>query len=185
MLTDDGAPGLPITERRGTANLFMTPAPLEGWRRVQVTDRHTALGYVQVFQGFSDTHSPDASKIVLGQDNLNTHKPTSLYEAFPVEEARRRVGRFEWLYTPRQGSSPDMAESERSVLATQCLDRRIADNQTGTDEVTAWEANRDTKHVKADSQFTTAGARTKRMGLTPHHERLGPLAFNSPNLPLH
>jgi hypothetical protein len=83
-------------QRNGTANLFMMFAPLEGWRHVKVTDRHAAVDYAQVLKELSDTHFPDASKIVLVQDNLNTHKPASLYEAFPAAEARRLVERFEW-----------------------------------------------------------------------------------------
>ena len=85
--------------RNGTANLFMMFAPLEGWRHVKVTDRHTALDYAQVLKELSDTHFPNAKKIVLVQDNLNTHKPASLYEAFPPAEARRLVERFEWRCT--------------------------------------------------------------------------------------
>ena len=110
--------------RNGTANLFMMFAPLEGWRHVKVTDRHTALDYAQVLKELSDTHFPNAKKIVLVQDNLNTHKPASLYEAFPPAEARRLVERFEWHYTPKHGSWLDMAESELGVLSFQCLDRR-------------------------------------------------------------
>ena len=91
-------------ERNGTANLFMMFAPLEGWRHVEVTDRHTAVDYAQVLKDLSDTHFPKAKKIVLVQDNLNTHKPASLYEAFPAPEARRLVERFEWHYTPKHGS---------------------------------------------------------------------------------
>lgn len=90
-------------ERNGTANLFMMFAPLEDWRHVKVTDRHTAVDYAQVLKELSDTHFPDAKKIVLVQDNLNTHKPASLYEAFPAPEARRLVERFEWHYTPKHG----------------------------------------------------------------------------------
>ena len=105
-------------------------APLEGWRHVKVTERHTAVDYAQVLKELSDTYFPDASKIILVQDNLNTHKPASLYEAFPAAEARRLVERFEWHYTPKHGSWLDMAESELSVLSSQCLDRRIADKQT-------------------------------------------------------
>ena len=110
--------------RNGTANLFMMFAPLEGWRHVKVTDRHTAVDYAQVLKELSDTHFPGSAKIVLVQDNLNTHKPASLYEAFPSAEARRLVERFEWHYTPKHGSWLDMAESELSVLSSQCLDRR-------------------------------------------------------------
>ena len=115
--------------RNGTANLFMMFAPLEGWRHVKVTDRHTAVDYAQVLKELSDTHFPGSAKIVLVQDNLNTHKPASLYEAFPPAEARRLVERFEWHYTPKHGSWLDMAESELSVLSSQCLDRRIPDQQ--------------------------------------------------------
>ena len=87
----------PLTyERNGTANLFMMFAPLEGFRHVKVTDRHTALDYAQVLKELSDTHFPDAKKICLVQDNLNTHKPASLYEAFPAAVACRLVERFEW-----------------------------------------------------------------------------------------
>jgi len=154
-------------ERNGTANLFMLFAPLEGWRHVEVTDRHTAVDYPQVLKDLSDTHYPGVSKIVLVQDNLNTHKPASLYEAFPAAEARRLVERFEWHYTPKHGSWLDMAESELSVLTTQCLDRRIADKQTLIDEVAAWEDSRNSKHAKADWQFTAADARIKLKRLYP------------------
>ena len=114
-------------ERNGTANLFMMFAPLEGWRHVKVTDRHTAVDYAHVLKELSDTHLPDAKKIVLVQDNLNTHTPASLYEAFPADEARRLVERFEWHYTPKHGSWLNLAESELGVLSSQCLDRRMSD----------------------------------------------------------
>jgi len=153
--------------RNGTANLFMMFAPLEGWRHVKVTDRHTALDYAQVLKELSDTHFPDATKIVLVQDNLNIHKPASLYEAFPPEEARRLVERFEWHYTPKHGSWLDMAESELAVLSSQCLDRRIPDQQTLKDEVIAWKTERNAKHAKADWQFTAADARVKLKRLYP------------------
>ena len=154
-------------ERNGTANLFMMFAPLEGWRRVKVTDRHTALDYAQVLKELSDTHFPKAKKIILVQDNLNTHKPASLYEAFPASEARRLVERFEWHYTPKHGSWLDMAESELSVLSRQCLDRRIANKQTLIEEVAAWQDSRNEHHAKADWQFTTADARVKLKRLYP------------------
>ena len=154
-------------ERNGTANLFMMFAPLEGWRRVEVTDRHTGVDYAQILKGLSDTHFPKAKKIVLVQDNLNTHKPASLYEAFPAPEARRLVERFEWHYTPKHGSWLDMAESELSVLSGQCLDRRIPDKLTLAEQVAAWEDSRNKKHVKADWHFTTADARVKLKRLYP------------------
>ena len=153
--------------RNGTANLFMMFAPLEGWRHVKVTDRHTAVDYAQVLKELSDTHFPGSAKIVLVQDNLNTHKPASLYEAFPPAEARRLVERFEWHYTPKHGSWLDMAESELSVLSSQCLDRRIPDQRVLKDEVEAWEADRNRKHARADWQFTTADARVKLRRLYP------------------
>src|SRR4029077_8562945 len=157
-------------ERNCTANLFMMFAPLEGSRHVKVTDRHTALDYAQVLKELSDTHFPKAEKIVLVQDNLSTHKPASLYEAFPAPEARRLVERFEWHYTPKHGSSLNMAESELGVLASQCLDRRIADKQILAHEVTAWQDHRNKHHAKANWQFTTADARIKLKRLYPQFE---------------
>jgi hypothetical protein len=154
-------------ERNGTVNLFMLFAPLEGWRHVEVTDRHTALDYAQVLKDLSDRHFPNASKIVLMQDNLSTHKPASLYEAFPAAEAPRLVERFEWHYTPKHGSWLDMAESELSALSRQCLDRRIPDKQTLVEEVAAGEDARNKHHTKAHWQFTTADPRTKLKRLYP------------------
>jgi len=154
-------------QRNGTANLFMMFAPLEGWRHVEVTDRHTAVDYAQILKDLSDKHFPNVSQIVLVQDNLNTHKPASLYEAFPAPEARRLVERFEWHYTPKHGSWLDMAESELGVVSSQCLDRRIPDKQTLVEEVAAWEDDRNKNHAKADWQFTTADARIKLKRLYP------------------
>jgi hypothetical protein len=154
-------------ERNGTANLFMIFAPLEGWRHVEVTDRHTAVDYAHILKELSDTRFPAAKKIVLVQDNLNTHKPASLYEAFPAPEARRLVERFEWHYTPKHGSWLDLAESELSVLSGQCLDRRIPDKQTLVEEVAAWEVSRNQSHTNADWRFTTANARVKLKRLYP------------------
>ena len=157
-------------ERNGVANLFMVFAPLEGWRLVKVTDRHTAIDYAHMLRDLSDVHFPDAAKIALVQDNLNTHKPASLYEAFPAAEARRLVERFEWHYTPKHGSWLNMAESELAVLSTQCLDRRIPDKQTLVDEAAAWELRRNARHANANWQFTTADARIKLARLYPQFE---------------
>jgi hypothetical protein len=154
-------------KRNGTANLFMMFAPLEGWRDVKVTDQRAAVDYAQMLKELSDTHFPQASKIVLVQDNLSTHKPASLYQAFPAKEARRLVERFEWHYTPKHGSWLDMAESELSVLSCQCLARRIPDKDTLTKEVAAWKKVRNGKHAKADWQFTTVDARIKLKQLYP------------------
>ena len=154
-------------QRNGVANLFMMFAPLEGWRRVKVTDRHAAVDYAQALKDLSDTHFPGAEKIVLVQDNLSTHTTASLYAAFPAPEARRLAGRFEWHYTPKHGSWLDMAESELGVLSTQCLDRRIPDKTKLIAEVAAWQENRNKHHAKADWQFTTADARVKLKSLYP------------------
>jgi hypothetical protein len=154
-------------ERNGVANLFMLFAPLEGWRHVKVTDRHTAIDYAHVLKDLADVFFFDAPKILLMQDNLNTHKPASLYEAFPPQEARRLVERFEWHYTPKHGSWLDMAETELSVLSSQCLDRRIPDRRTLETEVAAWVAERNTNNAKADWQFTTDDARIKLKHLYP------------------
>jgi hypothetical protein len=132
-----------------------------------VTDRHTAVDFAHLLKDLSDTYFPKARKIQLVQDNLNTHKPASLYEAFPAPEARRLVERFDCHYTPSHGSWLNMAESELSVLSSQCLDRRVADQQTLTGEVAAWEADRNKSHAKADWQFTTADARVKLKRLYP------------------
>jgi DDE superfamily endonuclease len=157
-------------ERNGVANLFMMFAPLEGWRQVKVTDRHTAIDYAHVLRELSDVHFPGAAKIVLVQDNLNTHKPASLYEAFSAAEARRLVERFEWHYTPKHGSWLDMAESELGVLTSQCLDRRIDDQKTLARQVSAWQDYRNARHGKANWQFTTADARVKLKRLYPQFE---------------
>jgi hypothetical protein len=154
-------------ERNGTANLFMLFAPLEGWRHVKVTERRTAIDFAQVLKDLSDIHFAAAEKIVLVQDNLNTHAPASLYEAFPPQEARRLIERFEWHYTPKHGSWLDMAESELAVLSAQCLDRRIPDRATLEAEVTAWLQRRNANHAKANWRFTTADARIKLKSLYP------------------
>ena len=154
-------------ERNGTANLFMLFAPLEGWRHVEVTDRHTAVDYAHVLKDLADRRFPHAKTIVLVQNNLNIHSKASLYEAFPVAEARRLVERFEWHYTPKHGSWLDLAESELGVLSAQCLDRRIPDKQTLIEEIAAWEHDRNANHTKADWQFTTQSARVKLKYLYP------------------
>jgi len=154
-------------ERNGTANLFMLFAPLEGWRHVKVTGRHTAIDYAHVLKDLADIHFPDADKIVLVQDNLNTHCPASLYRAFPPHEARRLVERFEWHFTPKHGSWLDMAETELSVLSRQCLNRRIADKTLLETEASAWQADRNKNNANADWHFSTCDARIKLKHLYP------------------
>jgi hypothetical protein len=166
------APGQPARfdyeyERNGTANLFMMFAPLEGWRQVKVTGRRTAVDYAQALRDIADIHFPHAEPIILVQDNLNTHNKASLYEAFPPEEACRIARRFEWHYSPKHGSWLNLAESELSVLASQCLSRRIPDTYALIDEVGAWQDDRNNKCTSADWQFTTSDARLKLKHLYP------------------
>ena len=166
------APGLPARhddeyKRNGTANLFMLFAPLEGWRHVEPTERRAAIDYAQVLKQLSDVQFARADTIVLVQDNLNTHAPSSLYEAFPPAEARRIAERFEWHYTPKHGSWLNMAEAELSILARQCLDRQIPDLATLEQQVSAWLLQRNKLHAKADWRFTTQDARIKLKNLYP------------------
>jgi len=166
------APGQPARvdyeyERQGTANLFMVFEPLAGQRQVKVTERRTAIDFAHVIQELVDVHYPQAEKIVLVMDNLNTHTPVSLYEAFAPAEARRLMERLEIHYTPKHGSWLNMAETELSVLATQCLDRRIPDQTTLTQEVAAWERQRNTAKCRVDWRFTTHDARIKLKRLYP------------------
>jgi hypothetical protein len=166
------APGRPARcdyeyKRNGTASLFMLFAPLEGWRHVSVSAHRGAIDYAHVLKQLSDVHFPRARSIVLVQDNLNTHTPASLYRAFPPEEARRIADRFEWHYTPKHGSWLNMAEAELSVLARQCLDRRIPDIVTLELHVAAWLQRRNKHNVKADWRFKTEDARIKLKNLYP------------------
>ena len=142
-------------------------APLEGWRHVEVTDRHAAADYAAVLKDLADIHFADAKTIVLVQDNLSVHGKASLYATFPAEEARRLVERFEWHFTPKHGSWLNLAESELGVLASQCLDRRIPDQPTLIEEAAAWQADRNKRHAKADWHFTTNDARVKLKHLYP------------------
>ena len=165
-------PGSPAKEdseyaRHGTANLFVAFEPLAGRRVVEVTQRRTAVDFARFLKRLLDEVYPDAPRVVLVTDNLNTHAPGSLYEAFDPAEARRRAERIEWHYTPKHGSWLNLAEVELSVLARQCLDRRIPDRETLAGEVAAWEAKRNAAGVTANWQFTTADARIKLKKLYP------------------
>ena len=153
--------------RHGTANLFLAFEPLAGRRLVEVTERRTAVDFARFLKRLLDESYPDAAKVVLVTDNLNTHCVGSLYEAFAPEEARRLAERIEWHFTPKHGSWLNMAEVELGVLSRQCLDRRIPDRATLTAEVAAWQAERNAAGVKADWQFTTADARTRLRRLYP------------------
>ena len=154
-------------ERKGTANLFMAFEPLAGRRLVEVTERRAATDFARFLKRLLDESYPDAAKVVLVTDNLNTHCVGSLYEAFAPEEARRLAERIEWHFTPKHGSWRNVAEVELSVLSRQCLDRRIPDRESLAAEVAAWQAERNAAGAKADWQFTTADARTKLRRLYP------------------
>jgi hypothetical protein len=154
-------------ERCGTANLFMIFEPLAGRRHVKVTERRTSADFAQVLRELSDLHYPQAKKIVLVMDNLNTHKLSVLYQVFAPEEARRIGQRFEVHYTPKHASWLNMAECELSVLSRQCLDRRIDSFPQLAAEVAAWEQERNNQQVRVDWRFTTADARIKLKRLYP------------------
>ena len=153
--------------RNGTANLFMISEPLLGWRAVRVTERRTAKDFAEVVRWLVEEVHPEAEKIVLVMDNLNTHKLASLYEAFPPERARRIADRLEIHHTPKHGSWLNMAEIELSVLSRQCLDRRIESMAAMRNEVAAWEEARNEEQVEVRWQFTTAEARIKLHRLYP------------------
>jgi transposase len=157
-------------ERDGVANLFMAFDPLGGRRLVEVTDRRTAVDFARFLKRLVDEVYPTAAKVVLVTDNLNTHTTGSLYAAFEPAEARRLAERIEWHYTPKHGSWLNMAEIELSVLARQCLARRIPDRETLAREVAAWQANRNAAGAKANWQFTTADARIMLKRLYPTTE---------------
>jgi hypothetical protein len=154
-------------ERNGVSNLFMIFAPLEGWRHVQVTDRRTHVDFAHCLKDLVDVYLPEAEKIVLMSDNLNTHKPAALYEAFSPQEARRIIEKIAWHHTPKHGSWLNMAEIELSVLQRQCLNRRIPDQETLTRAVAAWEHQRNHTAVKVNWRFTTKDARIKLKKLYP------------------
>jgi len=153
--------------RKGVANLFMMFEPLAGQRDVEVTERRTQKDYAERLRKLSDETYPDAEVIVLVQDNLNTHSPASLYEAFPPAEAQRLTARFEWHYTPKHGSWLDIAEIELGILSRQCLSQRIDSMADLRRQVEAWEKSRDEARVKVNWQFTTEDARIKLKKLYP------------------
>jgi hypothetical protein len=154
-------------ERNGTANLFMICEPMVGWRRVEVTQQRTALDYAQLLKTLVDSDYAQVDKLIVVQDNLNTHSPASLYKAFEPQEAQRILSRLEFCHTPKHGSWLNMAEIELSILSRQCLDRRIGDLETLKTEVAAWQDNRNHEETWIDWRFTTADARVKLLRLYP------------------
>lgn len=166
------APSQPAREdyeyaRNGVANLFLVSEPLRGWRHVTVTDQRTAVDFAHVIKELVDVRYPEAERIVLVLDNLNTHTPAALYAAFPPAEAHRLAAKLEWHYTPKHGSWLNMAEIEFSVLARQCLDRRIPDKAQLAGEVALWQARRNRAATGVKWRFTTADARIKLHRLYP------------------
>ena len=153
--------------RNGVANLFMLTEPLRGWRHVTVTDQRTAIDFAHVIRALVDVHYPDAERIVLVLDNLNTHTPASLYQAFPPAEAKRLADKLEIHYTPKHGSWLDMAEIELSILARQYLDQRIPDKATLKGGIALWQAKRNLAGTGINWRFTTADARIKLHRLYP------------------
>ena len=154
-------------ERNGTANLFIVSEPLAGWRHISVTERRTKIDWAHCIKELVDLHYPEAERIVLVMDNLNTHTPAALYEAFTPVEARRIASKLEIHHTPKHGSWLNMAEIELSVLARQCLDRRIPDRESLAGEVGAWEAERNAAESSIDWRFTAEEARIKLKRLYP------------------
>ena len=154
-------------ERNGVSNLFIFFDPLTGWRHVDVTNRRTAIDWAYQIRDLVDIYYPEAERISLVMDNLNTHCGASLYKAFEPNEARRILERLEFHYTPKHGSWLNMAEIELSVLSRQCLDRRIPNQETLKKEVTAWVNKRNDSATEMDWRFTTSDARIKLRRLYP------------------
>jgi len=157
-------------KRDGVADLFMLFEPLAGKRHIEITDQRRRIEWAQVMRIVSDELYPDAEKIVVVLDNLNTHVLAAFYLAFEPQEARRLVERFELHYTPKHGSWLNMAEIELSAVTRQCLDRRIPDKDTLIREVKAWEDQRNSEVIKVHWQFSTADARTKLISLYPKYQ---------------
>ena len=153
--------------RNGVAEIFMDVEPMGGRRHVEITERRTRVDWACFIKGMLDERYPDATKVRLVMDNLNTHSVASLYEAFPPEEARRLTERLEIHYTPKHGSWLNVAEIELSVLQSQCLARRIPDSDMMRSEVTAWESARNNRASKTIWRFTTEQARVKLKRLYP------------------
>jgi hypothetical protein len=154
-------------ERGGVVNLFMFCEPLQGRRWVDVTEQRTKVDWAHQIKELVDLRYPEAEQLVLVMDNLNTHSPASLYEAFDPQEARRLANKLEIHYTPKHGSWLNIAEIELSVLSRQCLDRRVPDFESLQTEVAAWQQRRDQTGGKIEWRFRTEDARIKLKRLYP------------------
>ena len=147
--------------RNGVSNLFMIFAPLEGFRHVEVTDTRTGIDFAHICRDLVDVHFPEAEKITLVCDNLNTHKPASFYKTFPPDQARRIAEKMQFHYTPKHGSWLNMAEIELSVLSRGCISRRIPDQETLRQEIRAWQIRRNEQRTSMNWRFRTDDARIK------------------------
>ena len=154
-------------ERKGTAALFLFTEPLAGWRHVSVREHRTSIDWALEIKEVLEMQYPQAEKVRLVCDNLNTHTKASLYKAFPPEEARRLAQRLEFHYTPKHGSWLNLAECELSALTRQGLDRRIPDLETLRRETASWEHHRNANQKGVDWRFTTEEARIKLKRLYP------------------
>ncbi len=153
--------------RKGTCSIFVFTEPLSSWRHVTVSERRTKIDWANQVRELLDIHYPEAKKIRLVMDNLNTHSISSLYEAFPPEIARSLAKRLEIHYTPKHGSWLNIAEIELSAMTRQCLGRRIASITSLRAELSTWEINRNDNLKTVDWQFTTDSARIKLKKLYP------------------
>jgi hypothetical protein len=153
--------------RNGTRNLFLCFQPWAGRRHVRVTERRTKIDFAQCMRYLVDDLFPEADKVVMVLDNLNTHTPAALYEAFEPAEAKRILDRLEFHYTPKHGSWLNMVEIEIGVLCEQCLDDRIPDADTLCCEIAAWETARNEQRATINWQFTAINARNKLKRLYP------------------
>lgn len=154
-------------QRNGTRNLFMFCEPRAGWRHVEVTERRTMVDFAHQMRWLVDTAYPAVEKIRVVLDNLNTHKPASLYQTFEPEEARRVIKRLEFHYTPKHGSWLNMAEIEFSVFGKQCLNRRIGDEGSLKREIAALETERNQAAATIDWRFSAVDARQKLQHVYP------------------
>jgi hypothetical protein len=154
-------------KRNGVRNLFLFFAPLSSWRHVKVTQQRTHQDWAYCMKDLVDFHFPEAIRISVIQDNLNTHNPAFLYKVFEPAEAKRILDKLDFRYTPKHGSWLNMAEIEFSVLSRQCLNRRIGDEAALIQEIASWQENRNVIEATVNWQFTTEDARIKLKKLYP------------------
>ena len=157
-------------ERLGMCNIFLANEPLAGFRKVKITDRKCKVDWAEFIKEIADEHYPETEIITLVMDNFGTHTPGAFYERYEPAEAKRILDRFEFVFTPKNGSWLDMAEIELNVLNNQCLGRRIGSIDKVRDEVEAWEKSRNGLEKKINWQFTTDKARIKLRRLYPSYD---------------